>query len=120
MDPILPIDGKRYCRDHWSKVGKNNLQDQIPSLSKDTALLASDIISNPDQLDELSGRYVLVADQTVKMKNVKFNDVQRAMNMMAERGWRCVNISSVFAPVNSGVLCFYALMERLDTTHSEE
>ena len=113
MDPLLPIEGKRYCRDHWSQVGKKLDPKQI-ALMKDTMVLASEIVSSPDRLDELEGMYVIVADQTDEMKNVKFNDAQRAMNAMAERGWRCIDISSTFAPVGSGILYFYALMERHD------
>ena len=116
MDPLLPIDGKRYCKDHWSEVGRGKNDPKYNETTKDNMSMASEILTNPKILKSYSGKYLVIADQSVEMKNVKFNDLQKAINLVAEDGWKCLGISSNFAPVGSGIIHFYALMERINTS----
>jgi hypothetical protein len=76
-------------------------------------ILASQIISNPAIIEEIQSRYLIIYDQT--LVGVRFDNLNRAINVMAEKGWRCVSITSFNAAgqMLSQAFYMYALMERL-------
>jgi len=56
----------------------------------DECFTANQIINDPELIDSIRRRYVLVYN--VSATDVKFNDLSKAINRMAEKNWRCVNI----------------------------
>jgi hypothetical protein len=74
-------------------------------------LIASNILANPSLIDALSQKYVVVFDQA--LAGLKFDNLNRAINVMAEKGWRCVSLTSFNAAgqIFSSAFYMYALME---------
>jgi hypothetical protein len=71
----------------------------------DECITANQIVSNPELINSIKRKYVLVYN--VSATDVKFNDLSKAINLMAEKDWRCLNICS-YTVKNA----MYALMER--------
>ena len=76
-------------------------------------ILASQIISNPTIIGEIQSKYLIIYDQSLVV--MTFDHLNRAINVMAEKGWRCVSITSFNAAGRplSTMSYMYALMERL-------
>jgi len=75
-------------------------------------LEAIQIVDNPQI--EVEGRYLIIGDTTILKQT--FQNLNKAINIMAERGWKCINLTSVMlAGGFTGVrISCYALMERED------
>jgi len=71
----------------------------------DECVTANQIVNNPDLIDTIKRKYVIVYN--VSATDVKFNDLSKAINRMAEKNWRCLNICT-YSVKNA----MYALMER--------
>jgi hypothetical protein len=76
-------------------------------------ILASKIVSNPEIVDEIIGKYQIIYDQA--LARFKFDNLNKAICIMAEKGWRCVNITSfnLSGGPFSTATHMYALMEKL-------
>ena len=59
------------------------------------------------KIDKIEGKYVILWDQA--LVTFKHDHVNRAINFMAEKGWRCINIAVTEV---RGSCYGYALMER--------
>lgn len=71
---------------------------------KGESILAKDIVNDPDLIDLIPGKYVIVWDNG-------FNNLNKSLNMMAEKGWRCHS----FAISGAGIgAAGYILMERMN------
>lgn len=69
-------------------------------------IAAPQVANNPKMIDEIEGKYVILYNQSIT--DIKFVDMSTAINNMAEKGWKCLNISAV----QSKATLMYALMER--------
>jgi hypothetical protein len=72
--------------------------------------MATDI--KPEAIDPIEDKYVIIQDQTVI--HSKLNNMVEAINMMAEKNWRCVNITSTQATGGFAPIYMFALI-----AHSE-
>ena len=64
-------------------------------------LKASDIIKDPEIIDKIEGRYQII-------KDISPTNLNQAINIMARKGWKCVNITGGFSTIPN--IC--ALMEK--------
>jgi len=64
------------------------------------ALEAKDIVKDPDLIDRIPDRYVIIRD------DIHFDTLNKSINMMAKKGWQCVS----FTTMNTKG---YMLMERM-------
>jgi hypothetical protein len=74
------------------------------------------LVDNPEKIDEIQGKYLILHDIGFG-PTMTFNNMNKAINLMAEKGWRCINIS-VVSGGSRGLVPYptydmYALMERL-------
>jgi len=69
-------------------------------------LWASDIMKKPELIKDLTEPYVLICDRT--MTGGLFDNLIRAINLMAKEGWDCISISSSGTTVS-----LYALMKKV-------
>jgi hypothetical protein len=76
-------------------------------------LLATEVLANPSLVDKLIDKYVILFDQA--LVGLKFHNLNRAINVMAEKGWRCTSITSFNAAgqLFSQAFYMYALMEKI-------
>ena len=82
-------------------------------------LRATTIVFNPSIVEEIKNRYQIICDQA--LFGVKFNNLNKAINIMAEKGWRCIGITSFNAAgqaIFPQQLYIYALMEKIPQTHA--
>ena len=80
---------------------------------KSEMYLAADLVNHPQKIDAIAERYALVLDQTTI--GPKFKDIAEAVNLMAGKGWNCLNISVTAETTGTKgltVLLMYALMEK--------
>jgi hypothetical protein len=96
-----------------SQIKPESIQEEIKNNSNSGMIIAHNIVSNPLLLDSLNDRYVVIFDQT--LAEMKFDNLNKAINIMAEKGWKCVNITSFNASgqLLSTAFYMYALMEKL-------
>ena len=80
-----------------------------------TAMLwATKIVSDPNIVEEIKTKYQIICDQA--LVGLKFDNLNKAINVMAEKGWRCIGITSFNAAgqaIFSQAFYIYALMEKL-------
>lgn len=69
-------------------------------------LFAPNIVSNPEIISEIDGKYQIIYDQSIT--DFKFDNLNEAICMMSEKGWRCVNITVFYDKFR----VMYALMEK--------
>src|SRR5208283_6137686 len=55
-------------------------------------MLASAILSDSTFLTNFKDRYLIIYDQA--LTGLKFDNLNKAINVMAEKGWRCSSITS--------------------------
>ena len=74
-------------------------------------MMAKDIVKNPVLLKEYTGKYVVICDST--MTDLQCHNLNNAICILADEGWRAVNIAvtSAGGVSNSGHF-MYVLMER--------
>jgi len=70
---------------------------------------ASYILKNPEEIDGYPGRYLIVADNSMILKGHCFTNMPRALNLLAEKGWRLVSYE--LAGVTN-VLIGHAILEK--------
>jgi hypothetical protein len=76
-------------------------------------LLAAKIVKNPESVDGIRGRYQIIWDQA--LAHLSFDNLDRAIKIMAEKGWKAISITSLSRPSALGggpAMYMYALMER--------
>lgn len=59
-------------------------------MSKILIVYAKEIIKHPEILDEIEGRYLIVLDVSI---SGRLDNLEEAINIMAEKGWRCVGFT---------------------------
>jgi|GEM_PF-6894469 len=77
-------------------------------------ILASKILSDSSILTGLKDKYLVIYDQA--LTGLKFDNLNRAINVMAKDGWKCINITSYNSAgqaIFSQAIYMYALMEKL-------
>lgn len=70
------------------------------------SIKAAEIVDDPSKIELISGKYAIIQDSNLSGGNFTIKNLPAAINLMANSGWRCVNI---MASSNS----LYALMERI-------
>ena len=74
----------------------------------DSMIQAEKIVENPGIIDEYPERYWIIWDASLGLKRgVELKNLQKAINILARNGWRCINISAI-GQINGA----YALMEK--------
>ena len=66
-------------------------------------LKASDILDEPEIIDDIEGKYQIIHDES--NTGFKFDNLNNAVCLMAEKGWRCLSISGEWG-IKKGDLCF--------------
>ena len=76
-------------------------------------ILASEIVRNPEILDKISGAYQMLYDQA--LASFKFDNLNKAICIMAQKGWKCLGIASfnLSGGIFSSANYMYALMARI-------
>jgi hypothetical protein len=69
-------------------------------------IAAPQVANNPGLIDSVDGKYIILYNQSIT--DFKFVDLSDAINEMAAKGWKCINICVVQAKTT----IMYALMER--------
>lgn len=69
---------------------------EILALKDIKMIKADDIVSHPEMVDDLPGRFRTIWG--FSMKGGANNDVERAMNIMALKGWRPTAITTEVVP----------------------
>jgi hypothetical protein len=76
--------------------------------ANDGCIEAKEILKDLSKIQEIPGRYTIIYDSS--QIGLAFDNLVRAINIMANSGWRCVNISSMKSVLGSNAA--YALMVR--------
>jgi len=81
-------------------------------------ILASSVIKKPEIVDEIKGKYQILYDQS--LANIKFNNMNKAICIMAEKDWKCISITTfnLVGGIISNAIYMYALMEKQPKTNS--
>ena len=79
---------------------------------RNECILATKILQNPDLIKDISEKYVILFDQSMGV-SPKFNNLNKAINLMAEKGWRCVNVSALQSTAGMTAAMMYALTEKI-------
>jgi hypothetical protein len=70
------------------------------------SIKAAEIVDDPSKIELISGKYAIIQDSNLCGGDFTIKNLPAAINLMANSGWRCVNI---MGSSNS----LYALMERI-------
>ncbi len=91
-------------------------------MANEAMKLAAEIIKNPKLLEQYSGQYLIVMDQAITYP--RFDILNQAICLMAEQGWRAINIATISNTIGIKANMMYVLMERKKTesriTNSQE
>jgi len=81
-------------------------------------ILASEVIRKPEIVDEIKGKYQILYDQA--LTKFKFDNMNKAICIMAEKGWKCISISTynLAGGILSSAVYMYALMEKQPKSNS--
>jgi hypothetical protein len=79
-------------------------------MANETMKLAAELVKNPKLLDEYPGQYLIVMDQALTYP--RFDILNQAICLMAEKGWQAVNITTVSNTIGLNANMMYALMAR--------
>jgi len=128
--PSNPYKGKFLCADCYKEVYANGPNSPVPKTfeksenpmekardnpdSYSGMMQASAVLSESSSLKNCVDKYLILYEQA--SKGLKFDNLNKAINVMAEAGWRCINITScnVLGEAASKGICMYALMEKTD------
>ena len=69
-------------------------------------LKAADIVKDPSLVDQIRGRYQTIFDVNSGLKSMGFDNFDRAIKIMAEKGWKAISISVL------GLSTIYGLLEK--------
>ena len=74
-------------------------------------LIAKDVVNKPEILDKIKDTYEIINDST---NTGTLNNLNKALNIMAKKGWKCVGISTVAQPgsLTGYKIEAYAVMEK--------
>ena len=77
-------------------------------------IFAPEIVGNPKIIDKISGAYQILYDQS--LGHFKFDNLNKAICIMARKGWKCITITSFNMAKGFGAANYmYALMERVES-----
>ena len=103
---------------YWDEIRGKAQKIIVQAKAGSLMLDASEIIRNANILTNIHSKYVLVFDRSVA--SFTFDNLVIAINLMAEKGWRCVNVT--VSPTVRGAgpalriglegINMYALMEK--------
>jgi len=91
-------------------------QRMSPGFNDQEMLLAAKIVYHPEVVDGIRGRYQIIWDQA--LMKLDFDNIDRAIKIMAEKGWKAISITSLSRgpgsnPLGGGsAMYMYALLER--------
>ena len=85
-------------------------------MSEERGMIAVGVIlKTPEIIDEIKDKYQIICDWS--MVKGKFDGLNKAINVMARKGWRCLSITSF--GMSGGLLGtdshMFALMERIES-----
>ncbi len=73
-------------------------------------LAAPAVVKKPGLVANYNGRYVILFDQA--LSSTMFNNLNKAICFMAERGWKVVSITALHSPKGIDAHLMYALLEK--------
>ena len=82
-------------------------------------ILAYNIVSEPEIVDRIKHKYQIIFDKTTEVSGFEY--MNEAICVMANKGWRCVSITSTRSSGGSGFASehyIFALMERREECES--
>jgi hypothetical protein len=89
-----------------------NISEINGAIDPSTTIEAFKIVYEPTIVDQINGKYTMLFD--FSLVGDKFDNLIKAINVMADKGWKCVNTTSfnqagtIFSTKN----LMYALMEK--------
>jgi len=103
-------DGEGYICEKCIKNNKERIKEAIEKGK--SFFYCSSIIENPDKYASYPYKYLLIRDQSTQGSYV---NLIKAINLLAERGWRCLNVTSGIdiKPMSNVFQDMYALMEKI-------
>ena len=79
-------------------------------MSEEKMLRANEIVGKPELLDRYTGLYLIVVDQALVSAG-RFDNLNRAVNIAARKGWRPVLMSNVLRPGGIEAIYMYVMLE---------
>jgi hypothetical protein len=114
-DPSVAEAAQRALEAHSlleSRAAGAGTAQAAPPTHDPVMLLAASIVKDPRVLDAYPGSYLVVYDQSVTYP--RFDNLNRALCVAADRGWRALSISNLNMPILTGTQSMmYVLLERL-------
>jgi len=133
--PNNPYKGKYLCVECYKEVyengppgppghGKKSFDDKSSGAVEKASstsdahsemISASAILSDSSIFKDVKDRYLVIYDPA--SKGLKFNNLNKAINVMAEKGWKCVSITNYNTTGEAGSaqgIHMYALMEKIN------
>lgn len=107
------LPDKKFCSEQcFSEALAEQIQPQKKPSIKAEMISAPVIVGNPEVIDKIENKYQIIFDQALTYP--KFDNLNQAINIMAQKGWKCVNITSlnVAAGFKGTATFLYALMEK--------
>ena len=74
-------------------------------------ITAIEIVRDSEKVQLIAGKYIIIHDSSYH--NVTFDNLVKAINIMANSGWKCVNITSMNNTKGLDTNMMYALMEKI-------
>jgi len=74
-------------------------------------ILAVEVVKNPTLLDDYTGKYLILYDQS--LTQLKFDYLNSAMNIAAERGWKPILMSATENIGGPRANYLYVMLERI-------
>lgn len=57
-------------------------------------ILAKNVVNSPNLVDTYQGKYAMIVDWAIiGVKGPIMDNLAKAVNIFAEKGWRCINIA---------------------------
>lgn len=68
----------------------------------------SEILLNPDRINELKCEYIIIYDQKKDIEN--FQEMDKALDIMVKKGWKCIDVILLRG---ENTILAHALMEHI-------
>lgn len=123
MQPNNPYKDEFLCRrcyqELWEKgvsaeeMSTSQQENTVDISSMSGMIQASKILDDFSILVGLKDKYLVIYDQA--LTGLKFDNLNKAINVMAKKGWKCINITAynISGQIFSQAIYMFALMEKL-------
>ena len=71
---------------------------------------AYEVVNNPSMISNFAGKYKIVWDSS--LATAKFDHLNVAICLMAQEGWKCINITTAQSVRGVDTIYMYALLEK--------